>query len=224
MIGLVRLRPATPDGPSTLVFDRLPPVPVERLSGALVRCDTVGELLEMLHWYAEVRAVRPGFPSGLVCAPEICAGPLGEFTFPVAPLLAPGDLANREVPASALAKLRSVSVEGRLMEEVAAAHPSAVLDRREFVECLIAHAVRGGTLETTARHLGCSTDTVRRRLGVHGIRPGALMLQLRLRAYDVRLELGEAPAAALAAGGWSSRRARLKARYRLAKRGDSPSS
>lgn len=220
MIGLVRLRPSEADGPGTLVLDRLPAVPAKRLSGALVRCGGEGELAEALSWYAEIRAVRPGFPSGLVCAPEICAGPLGQFTFPVAPLLTPGDLVNGEVPGFALAELRSVSVEGRLMDEVAVAHPSAVLDHREVIECLIAHAVRGGTLDTTARDLGCSTDTVRRRLGVHGIRPGALMRQLRLRAYDVRLELGEAPAAALAAGGWNSRKAQAKARYRLAKRGD----
>jgi hypothetical protein len=218
MIGLVRLRPPASDGSGTLVLDRLPSAPAERLAGAMIRCDGEADLAEALSWYAEVRGERPSFPSGLVCSPAICAAPLGEFTFPVAPLLTPAELVDGVVPASALVELRSMSVEGRLMEELVAAQPTAVGDHRELIEGLVAHAVRGGRLETAARQLGCSTDTVRRRLASHGILPGLLMRLVRLRAYEVRLELGEAPAAALAAGGWSSQKARHKTHDRLEKR------
>lgn len=217
MIGLVRLLPPASDTSSSTVIDRLPPIPSAGFSGALVRCVGDLEISEALSWYADVRKVRPGFPVGIVCAPELCVGALGSFTYPVAPLLSPGDLVNGAVPALALADLRSMSVEGQLLRELAADYPAAMLGQQELLECITAHAVRGGTLESAARKIGCSVDTLRRRLSVHQISPSRLMQWLRIRAYDLRVEMGEGPRAALSAGGWNTQKARRKCRSRLKK-------
>lgn len=216
MIGLVRLLPPPGGTEGIAVLDSLPAPPASRFAGVIVRCDDATELKEALDWCARVRDERPSFTFGLVCSPELCAGPLGSFTHSVVPVLAPGELLAGGIPKKALADARSASIEGRILEELVLRRGPDLLTDRPLIQCLIAHAVRGGTLETAARDLRRSPDTIRRRLRRYGILPGGFMSAVRLLAYDLRVSFGESPAAALAAGGWNSQKARLAARSRLA--------
>jgi AraC-like DNA-binding protein len=216
MIALVRLLP--PDDPCLWVECLTqPPVPTAaRHSGYLVRCGDGAELDATLEWYSAVRAVRPSVPLGLVCAAEVCAGALGRAAHPVQPLISPNRLSRGRVPAAALAEMRAVSVESRILEEMCWIHGDRILTQQTLLEVLISHAASGGTLKRLSRQLGLSDETLRRRLEAVGLRPKPLMAGARLRAYDLRVELGDRPANALLACGWTDPKSRQKVRRRLA--------
>jgi AraC-like DNA-binding protein len=212
MIALVGLNLPAGPAPGVARIDRLPAPEAALHLGYLVRCDDERTLTATLSWYEAARASRPSLVLGIVCAPEVCAEPLGRTTVPVSPVVAPGDLESDRVPTWALAELRANTIEARPLDELYT--ELALQVDRPLLEALVPHAIRGGRLKSLARALGLSDDTIRRRLGPIGQSPGALMSSLRLRAYDLLLESEHTPKAALAACGWRDARAYQKARSR----------
>jgi AraC-like DNA-binding protein len=214
MIALVNVLPPGPNaGIETL--DCLPLPGAAAHAGWLVGCSDCGEIQVTLSWYDAVRAVRPTVALGLVCPLDQCAPLVGALPYPVRPLLGFDSLLGGRVPEVALGELRAMSVAGRLIEELALDYGDAVLAERALLEALVARAIRGGTLEGLSRALGCHPETLRRALVRFGLRPGQLMSRIRLRAYELMDEGGDAPARALAACGWTNPNARHKARSRL---------
>jgi hypothetical protein len=207
MIGLVGVLPPRDQERGTRVLDFLPAPPAEGLSAIMVQAEDEEGVAGVLGWLEEVSARRPTFALGLICPPRVCAPALGAFTRPVRIVLPPEDLEEGALPSDALAGLREASVEGTCFEKLRRMHGDSILSELEWVECLISHAVRGGTLNAVARELGCSPVTVWRRLTAVGLRPGATMSWARLRAYELSVELGADPGDARRAGGWYSRRA-----------------
>jgi methylphosphotriester-DNA--protein-cysteine methyltransferase len=84
------------------------------------------------------------------------------------------------------------------------------------METLISHASDGRKLQSVSRSLGLSDDSIRRRLRAIGLQPGALMREVRLKAYSLLVRMGDSPSRALAACGWNDPKARQKvaARFR----------
>jgi hypothetical protein len=227
MIALVRLLPPCDPCPGVARLDRRPPPDAARHSGYLVRCSDTAELEATLEWYGDVRAVRPSVPLGLVCAPEVfapevCAGALIRAAHPVRPIFSPDWLDRGRVPSSALAEMRAVSVEGRILDELCGIHGDEIQAQRPLMEALVSCAAAGGTLKRFSREVGLSDETVRRRLALVGLRPKRLMAWARLRAYDLRVELGDRPAGALLACGWTDPKSRQKVRRRLTRRSAAP--
>lgn len=220
MIGLVGIAPPTGAAHGTVTLDSLPRIPAERLAALVARADGEDAVERLLAWFRKLMARRPTFTLGLVARPEECAAALGVCVHPVRLVLPPEALIQGALPRAALAVVRNASVEGILLEEFHRDNELAVVSQRTLVECLISHAVRGGSVNAVAADLGCSTITVWRRVARFGLKPGALMTRIRLRAFEVRVELGVHPDHARRAGGWYTRRAWEKAvaRDRVRKR------
>jgi hypothetical protein len=214
MIALINVRPPIGQPGGVVELERRPAAPAIRYAGAIVGCSGIAAVRETLGWFKAIREVRPAFVLGLVSRPRHCARALGSFTYPVKPVISPAELENGHLPQSAVDIIRELSIEGLILEEFVAEHGDRVLSRRLTLECLIAHAIRGGTLNAVVRDLGCSPTTVWRQVGDLGLRPSTLMRWARLRAYQLRIELGVRPGAALKAGGWNEDRARRKAASR----------
>lgn len=219
MIGLVGVLPPPGDGAGTVCLDALPDPPGSRFSGFAVRCTDRDGVREALGWYRTVRAARPALAFGLVCEPGACAEELAGLPHPLTFLIRPGSLVAAGLSTEALGQLREAGVEGRIFDEVVERYGEEVLREEETVAALIAWACCGGTVAGTASDLGVASFTVTRRLAAVGISAECLRSWTRLRAYDIRLELGVDPSDALRASGWTSQNARRKAALRLRKRG-----
>lgn len=215
MIALVRITLPSKPGLGARALRVLPEHPAIGYSGAIVQCGDGLEVQVLLDWYGDIRASRPGFSLGLACSPRMCALQLGNFLFPVAPVLAPEDLHDPALLVTAIRTVREASIEGRILEEVVDERGIEVLEARPLLECLISHAVRGATLRSAARDQALAEETVRGRLERFGIRPGHFMSRWRIRAYQLRREAGESAHAALMAGGWQDHAARREAQRRL---------
>jgi hypothetical protein len=202
MIGLVRLSPPAGRVVGVESINALPPPPAARYSGVLVQCDDAARLGRALEWFAQVRGERPAFALGIVARPEICFRTLGAFTHRVSPVLAPEEMTGGRLPPSALESIFESTIEVRIMEDLVRDHGGHILEERSTLASLISHAVYGGTVQRVAKDLGHSVDTVERRLGRLGLRPGRLRSWVRVRAYEMRIEYGATPASALAASGW----------------------
>jgi AraC-like DNA-binding protein len=210
MIGLVRLSP--PDFcPGVERLDWVPE-PASALHWAyLVLCATEEEVTEMLAWYCEVRAARPSVGFGLVCEPAICAAALGKATVPVSPVIAPDSLERDQVPPSVIEEMKAASVEGHILEDMLVKYGQKILKEQTIIEALIHGASRGVRLKRISRDVGLSEDTVRRRLQAVGLQPQTVMSQIRLRAYDLLLEMGDRPSSAALTCGWAEIKAQRKA-------------
>jgi hypothetical protein len=219
MIALVRVLPPSKPGLAVRALGALPEHPAVGYSGAIVLCGDGLEVQLLLNWYADIRASPPGFSLGLVCPYRMCAPQLGNFLFPVAPVLAPEALHDPALLLTAIRTVREASIEGRILEEVVDERGAEVLEARPLLECLISHAVRGATLRSAARDQALAEETVRARLKRFGIQPGHFMSRWRIRAYQLRREAGESAHAALLAGGWQDHDARREAQRRLRLRG-----
>jgi AraC-like DNA-binding protein len=212
LIGLLAPR-GTPVG--TVALDVLPSPPAFSYSGFAVHCVCEAEVADTIDWYRQVLAGRRAVPLGLVCRPNHCARLLAQFEHPLNFLISPFDLVAGGLPATLLDEIRSASIEGRLLEEIIAHHGDAAKPMASTIRTLIYRAVRGGSVASVARDLGVSSRTVRRRLRKVGLSPGSLKQKLRLRAYELRLELGMSRNAALAAGGWNDHGQRRKCARRF---------
>ena len=175
-------------------------------------------MAETLDWYRTVRAVRPALAFGLVCEPEACAEHLAHLPYSLAFLLRPSDLVAGGLPREALGRLRQAGVEGRIFDEVVERYGEQVSAQEETLRAVIARACFGGTVSRAARDLGVAPWTATRRLGSVGIAAGHLRSKVRLRAYEVRVELGVDPAEALRASGWTHQEDRRKAAKRTSAR------
>jgi hypothetical protein len=215
MIGLLEL--SAPAGQAVGVerIEVLPAPPAARYSGIMIRCDDAAPLATALEWFARVRAERPAFALGIVARPEMCFRRLGACRHPVRPVLAPHEVVGGELPVSALSEMFEASIEGRLLEELVRDHGGGILAEQNTLECLISHAVRGGTVQRAAKDVGWSIATIGRRLARFGLRPGRLRSWVRVQAYEFRIEQGETPASALAAGGWHCREDYVRVRNRV---------
>lgn len=220
MIGLVGISPPADSQHGTVVLTALPRAPAEGLSAVIVRPENEQAVGTVLAWFERMVSRRLTLVLGLVCPPDWCAAALGAFTHPVRLVLPPEDLEGDCLPAAALATVRNASVEGLILDELHRKHGDAVHSERTIVGCLISHAVRGGTLNSVAADLGCSTTTIWRRLRAIGVSPRATMSRVRLRAYELQVELGADPGHARRAGGWYTRRAWKKALARGPKADD----
>jgi hypothetical protein len=215
MIGLVRLSPPAGGGLGVEPVNALPPPPAARYSGVVVLCDGATPLARALDWYAQVRSERPAFALGIVARPEICFRALGAFTHRVSPVLAPDELIGGRLPHSALEAMFESTLEVRIMEEMVREHGGHILAERSLLVSLISRAVYGGTVKRAARDTGQSVDSVERRLGRLGLRPGRLRSWVRVRAYELRIEYGATRASALAASGWRRTEDFLRVRRRV---------
>lgn len=218
MLGFLSVRPPLGFAGGARVIESFPSVPAEGLSGLVVRRDTPTGVEKALGWCERVRILRPSFVFGLVAPPEACFRMLGVFTQPVPVVVPPEDLEDGCLPVDVFMILRNASVEGRILEELRCAGRAATPAVRATVRCLVSHGVRGGTVNSVAAELGCSTATVWRRVTRIGLKPRVLMSWARLRAYELRIELGDSPEAARRAGGWLSRRAWEKGVGRIRRR------
>ncbi len=126
----------------------------------------------------------------------------------------PCDLEAGGLPRDALDRLRAASVEGRVLDRLVLQFSGALLGHLPVVRCLVAHAVRGGTVSAVSGDLDISVDTVGRRLAEFGVRPRDFMRAARILAYDEWRMQGASAPTALAACGWTDpeqlRRARLR--------------
>lgn len=215
MIGLVCVLPPPGDGAGTVCLEALPEPPASRFSGVAIRCADRDGVAEALRWYRAVRDARPALAFGLVCEPQACAEQLAGLPHPITFLLRPGDLVAGGLRGEALAQLREAGVEGRILDEVVERYGKEVLDQEETIRALIARACCGGTVARAARDLGVSSKTVRRRLHGAGIpAAGLFRAWVRLRAFEVRVQLGVDRTVALKAAGWRSQAERRKAARR----------
>lgn len=219
MIALVRLLPPATANVGTATLNALPKPPASAYSGFAVRCDDAPDVARAVEWYRQVLEVRPGVPLGLVSERDHCADALARLGHALIFLIPPRDLVAGGLPARLLEEVRSASVEGRLLEEVLAHLGDSARPLAATIRALISRAVRGGSVASAARDLGVSGRTVRRRLKSIGLSPGHLKQEVRLRAYELRVELGMSRSAALAAGGWSHQDHRRKCQLRLHRSG-----
>jgi hypothetical protein len=210
MIALIGLLPPAGHAQGVQQGPGLPEPPATPFSGFLVRCDQEPDLAATLAWYRDVAEQRVDVPLGIVYAPNVCLAMLGECERVIRPLLSTGELIAGAPPIAAVERLREASVEGRIMEELVAEFRESILAERKILTALIGRAVNGGTLQSAARDLKCSQEKVRLHLAKFGITPGQLMTRVRLRAYDLRKQLGVSTSYALTAGGWDNPEARRK--------------
>lgn len=214
VIGLIRVLAPESAPEATEVLAELPPQPAWRFVGFLVHCRRTREVEKTLAWLDGLQPLRPHTPVGMIARPKHSAHLLAPFPHPIPVFLNPEELLAGEVPRSVLVLLRRSSLQGRLFDNVVSNHPE-VRNEGEILLALISRAAHGGTLNGAARDLGCTPQTVRRRLKRCAISPGRLMRRVRLKAFELRISLGMDRAAALQAGGWSSHHQRRKTAARL---------
>lgn len=221
MIGLVRLLPPSAHSAGTIQLDRLPELHPVRFSGFIVRASAADEAEEVVDWYMAMRSGRPGIPLGLISPPPVAIEPVAKCRFPIEFVLPPSELIDGNVPVEALEQVRGAAVEGQILGELIHERGTRISAPEHTITTLIAHAVRGGTVASAAADLGVTRETVTRRVGGAGIRARRLMSWARLRAFDIRVELGWDRNLALGACGWMSHEARRKAAARLRQSGGS---
>jgi hypothetical protein len=201
MIGLLGVHPPADDSAGTKLLEALPGPPASALAAAAIRCDCQREIDAAIEWYGDMRAIRPAF-AVIILADHRFGATLASCPHPVTAVVPPSDLVAGGVPRVALDQLRAASVEGRVVDRLVLQFGGALLEQLPLVRCLVAHAVRGGTVSAAARDLGVSGDTVRRRLTAAGVRPRDFMRAARLLAYEERRSQGASARTALAACGW----------------------
>ncbi len=200
MIGLLGVHPPAGDGAGTRLLESLPAPPAPALAAAAIRCDREIALDAVLEWYGEIRAKRPAFAITLVVDHRFYAT-LIACPHPVVAVVPPCDLEAEGLPRDALDWLRTASVEGRVLDRLVLQFGDALLEHLPVVRCLVAHAVRGGTISAASGDLNISVDTVGRRLAEFGVRPRDFMRAARVLAYDERRKQGaSAPTALVACG------------------------
>lgn len=219
MIGLLGVSVPCGRTMGTVRLDTLPTVPAYSLSGIVARAPDDESLKGILAWCAEVFKRRATFAVGIVSPAGVCAPQLGAFTHPVAVVLPPEALEAESLPEDALKAVWNAAIEGMVFEELLRVKGEEILPAKATIEALIAHGVRGGTLASVARDLGCSPVTVWRRLVKIGVEPRYTLNWVRLRGYDLRVALGEGRREARRASGWYNRKAWEKAVARGRKNG-----
>jgi hypothetical protein len=202
MIGFRGVRPPVGDSVGTRLLGALPASPATELAAAAVRCDHEPELDAVLEWYGDMRAARPPF-AVLLVADHRFGGMLASCPHPVVSVVPPSTLEAGGLPRHAMDELRTASVEGRVLDRLVVRFGWGLMAELSVVRCLVAYAVRGGTVSRAARDLGVSLDTVRRRLAAAGVRPRDFMRAARILAYDQWRTQGATPLVALAACGWT---------------------
>lgn len=214
MIALVGVLSPTGSHTGTVTMNRLPNPEHSRHAGYVVHCRDSAEVERTLAWHEDVRVLRRSTPLGLVCDLHHCAVAVGSLAYPVQPIIPPAELSAGALPDHALDQIRTRSVEGLIFATLCHLYGDELTANRETIEAIISSAVHGGTLGRVATLLGISTETIRRRLRAIGISPGRLRTSIRLQAYRLLVDLGEHPAAALQACGWSDYEARRKCQRR----------
>lgn len=216
MIALIRVLPPKNAPEANEVLAELPRHPAWRFTSFLVHCTRPQEVKETLEWIKELQALRPQTPVGMIARAEHSAQLLAGFPHRLPLYLNPDELLAGRVSKSVLSRLRLNSLEGRLFDEIVLDYPEVSTEGVTLL-ALISRAAHGGTLSAVAKDLGVTPQTLRRRLRRCGISPGKLVRRTRLRAFDLRIELGMDRGAALYAGGWSSHDQRRKTATRLRK-------
>ncbi len=216
MIGLLGVHPPAGDGAGTRLLKSLPASPASELAAAAIRCDCQREIDAVIEWYCELRAIRPAFAVILV-ADHRFGATLATCPHPVTAVVPPSDLVAGGLPRVALDQLRAASVEGRVLERLVLRFGGALLEQLPLVWCLVAHAVRGGTVSAVARDRGLSVDIVGRRPAVAGLRPRDFIRAARVLAYEERRTQGASARTALAACGWTDAAHLRQARRRGAR-------
>lgn len=184
------------------------------MSSVIARCEDRDAVEATVKWFVQVCDLRPAFELCLIAFPEDCVAPLAALSHPVVCVVAPTELVDGAIAEDVLDRIRSASIEGQVLDNVLVRYGDGLLDQLPLTKCLIAHAVRGGTVGGAAREYGTSVDTIARRLERIGVLPRELMRAARLFAYDIHRENGSRVATALAACGWNDpehvRRARIR--------------
>lgn len=224
MIALVGVpAPPTSSG-GTKELGALPEPPGSRYTAFAVHCREGREVRDALDWYRIVLDSRGDAPLGLIARDSDCVRHLVRLDHSLVFLMDPVALAHGRLPVSALQALREAGIEGRILEEVVREYGPAVLSEQESLKALIARAVAGSTIGRAASDLGIHPDTLARRLNGVGVAPRWLRQWARLRAYELRVELGTDGRIALGAGGWTHHEQRRKAMARLGQAGQLRSS
>lgn len=218
MIALVRVTAPPAAGGGTEELGTLPDPPGSRYTAFAVHCREVGEVRETLDWYRAVLASRPAVPLGLIAPDTEVIEPIAALDHSLAFVMNPARLNGGGLPVTALAALLEAGIEGRILEEIVAEHGPEVLVHGALIRAVIARAVAGGTCGRAARDLGVHPDTLARRLNAVGLAPRLVRQRVRVRAYELRTDLGVERSAALVAGGWTSHQQRRKAVARLRQR------
>ena len=172
MIAFVEVLPPAGHSKGIQLVARLPEPPATRFSGFMVRCEHESGLATTLAWYGEVTNQRPGVPLGIVYSRNLSLAMLAEFEHPIRPVLSTDELIAGAPPIAAVEHLREVSVEGVILEEFVSEFGESILTEAPILNALIARGVVGGKLESTARELECSQETIRLHLARFRIRPG----------------------------------------------------
>ncbi|MEJ2186012.1 MAG: hypothetical protein P8Z36_08750 [Gemmatimonadota bacterium] len=210
MMAFVGIQPPTGHSEGIQAVPDLPESPATRFSGFLVRSEHESNLARTLAWYRDVVDQRPGVPLGIVYSPNVCLAMLGECAHPIRPIIPTDNLVAGAPPMAVVEQLREASVEGRIMQELVAEFGGSILVEKRILTALIAYGVGGGLVASAAHELKCSQEKIRLHLAEFGIQPGRLMSRVRLRAYDLRKQLGVQTRQALDAGGWHTSEARRK--------------
>lgn len=214
MLAFVDLAPPA-DATGVQVLSDLPAVPGTAYCGFFVRCDKDGQLRTTLDWYAAILEERPFVPLGVVCQPQLCFSALGGFPHAVCPVLSTSQLIGESPPLASIEQLRAASIEGAVISMIVREFGPDVLAKKRTVKALVARAIDGGQLQSVARDLNLSPQTIRNRLAKVGLKPGYLMRIARVWAYQMRVRMGVDRHTALMATGWNNPEARRKVIRRL---------
>lgn len=215
MIALVRVSAPAGAGSGIAEIGSLPEPPGCGYTAFAVHCRGEGEVRETLLWYRLVLDSRPGAPLGLIACATDCIQPIAELDHSLTFVLDPGELNGGGLPAGALEALRNAGIEGRILQEIVNEHGPEVFAEQGMLRAVIARAVSGGTLGRAARDLGVHPDTLARWLKSAGLSPRLLRQGIRMRAFELRVELGMERGVALGACGWTHQGPRRRALGRL---------
>lgn len=215
MIALVRVLGPRGAGNGIAELTALPEPPASRYTAFAVRCRNEIKVAEAVVWYRALIESRPSAPLGLIARARDCIQPIAGLGHSLVFVKDPTVLVGGGLPESSLAALRGAGIQGRILTEIVNDHGPEVLSKRESLMALIASAVTGGTLRRAAKYLCIHPDTLSRRLKRVGLSPRLLRRQVRVRAYELRVEMGAERSVALTACGWTDHKHRRKATARL---------
>ena len=215
MMALVRVSAPPGAGKGTAELTSLPEAPASRYTAFAVRCRDEGEVREALAWYRTVLESRPETPLGLIARAADCVQAVADLDRSLVFVMDPARLNGGGLPGNSFQALREAGIEGRILEEIVCEYGPEVLSQREPLNALIARAVTGSTIARAANDLGVHPRTLARRLKGVGLSSGWLRQWARLRAYELRLQMGIEARVALVAGGWADQEQRRKAAARL---------
>ena len=215
MIALVRV-PAPPRAANGIAeIGSLPEPPASRYTAFAVHCRDETEVREAVVWYRALFDSRSGTPLGLIAGANDCIQPVAHLDRSLVFVMDPSRLSGGGLPESALEALREAGVEGRILEEIVRKHGPEVLSEQQSLRALIGRAVAGSTIARAANDLCVHPDTMTRRFKRVGLSARWLRRWVRMRAYQLRVELGVDRSVALVAGGWTDHEQRRKASARL---------